>query len=266
MAALRKNVTLTLGLISVPIAVHTAIDDDKDTTLNTLCTVNHPATKCKASLTCPTCGNSDRSSFVKGRDNGDGTFTVVNSEQIEGITPSNAEKHTMPLTTHPAEDVAHRTLPAGKVYYLAGEIAGGSYPLLVEVVKRHPEIAFCTMWAPRSRVAMYRLGAFGDALTLTELVWPEKVRQAPVCEDELDERMIPLAEQFIEQLKEPFDPEHYKDRRTETLREFLAQAETVAGTEAEEAPTAAAPSDLLAALQAAVEGKPKKKVTKRKAS
>lgn len=253
--SVRTNVMLHLGLISTPVSVATALDTPDEVKLNTLCTTGHDPVKAKMRLYCPTCDNDDRASFVKGRDVG-GAFVVIDPEDLP--QPADADKNTITLTTHPAADLSE-TMPGGKAYFLTPQKGTGEgYPLLVEMVRKHPEYAFVATFAVRSVTALYRLGVHGNALTLTELAWPENVRSVDGGDLPYNEALVPLAEQFIADLASPFDPDSYRDDRVAKLREFVANATPVAAGDApaDEVPAAVGNvADLMAALQAAVDDK-----------
>lgn len=253
--AIRTNVMLNLGLISTPVSVATALDTPDEVTLNTLCTNGHDPVKAKQRLYCPTCDNDDRATFVKGRDVG-GAFIVVPPEELPA--PSEADRDTITLTTHPAADLTE-TVPGGKAYFLTPQKGTGeAYPLLVDMIRKHPEYAFVATFAIRSVPALYRLGVRGNALTITELAWPEHVRSVDGGNLPYNEALVPLAESFIADLATPFDPDNYRDDRVATLRAFMQSAQPVAAGdgEAHQVPAAVGNvADLMAALQAAVDEK-----------
>lgn len=273
------NVMLKHGLINVAVTAVKATEDDKGSSFNTICQgvgdKTHPATKCKAPLHCPECGNEDRSTFLKGQDTPDGKIAVVTAQDLEAAAATDAEKQELNLTCHPADEVSQRTMAAGRVYYLKdGKGDHSQYSLVLELVRQHPEIAFVTVWAVKSAPALYRLGAFGDTLMLTELAWPERVRQAPIVDVPLNEGLYGMAEQLLLQFTEPFDPATYRDRRSEMIAKIMETAAVVEhGEVATLEPRSSEPIDLMAAMaaqlaeaQAAKKPAKKKATAKRKAS
>jgi DNA end-binding protein Ku len=252
MAALRSNVMLSLGIITVPVAVQTAVSPPTEAQLNTLCHSGHPPTRTRQDLKCPACGNAERGSFVKGKEVGKDTFVLIDAATVEAAGPSEAVRNTLALTIHPADEVSSRTLSGGKVYFLApGKAAGESYALLVELVRKRTDVAFCTEFAVRSVAAMYRVGTFADALTLTELAWPEAVKAAPASDATLNPAMLPLAEQFVDTLTTPFDPATYRDTRTATLAAFIAGGDAITAAPSQPVATVTSLEDLLKAAVAA---------------
>lgn len=242
------------GLINVAVTAVKATDDDKGSSFSTICVgvgKPHAATQCKAPLHCPECSNDDRATFVKGQDLGEGRWAILSQDALAGTKASDSEKMELNLTCHPADEVDTRTMAAGRVYYLKeGKGSADQYPLVLELVRQHPEVAFVTVWAVKDVPALYRLGAFGDTLMLTELAWPEKVRPAPTVDLPLNDGLFSMAEQLLEQFTEPFDPTTYRDHRADMIRKLVEAAEQVEGQVLEGAPAAAssAPIDLMAAM------------------
>lgn len=259
MAAVKSNIPLKIGpFFGVPVSVITAIEDDKkETALNTLCDTGHAPARVRQDLKCPECSNNDKATFKKGQDRGDGTFAVVDVEAVAAaIATSEDVKNTLTLTTHPLDQVAEQTLPNGKVYYLEpGKGGQGAYPLIVEAVRRRPNVAFCTVWASRSVPAMYRLGIYRDSLTLTQLAWPASVKAAPTNPGNANEDEVKMALVLVDQLCSDFDPETFRDTRTETLAAFIAAADGVEGAATPETavvtPKVSSMMDMLAAAVAA---------------
>lgn len=276
MAAVKSNIQIKIGpFFGVPVSVITAVDDDKKSTgLNIICDSGHAPSRVRQDLKCPECQNDDKTSFKKGQERPDGSVVIVDAAEVAAVTaiPDDV-KNTLTLTSHPIEQVAEHTLPSGKVYYLEpGKGGAKAYPLLVQMIKERPNLGFVTVWAPRSAPAMYRLGLFGDVLTLTQLAWPASVKPTPNVETDFNPDEVKMACVLADQLSSDFDPETFRDTRTETLAAFIAAAEGVEGAEKPTAP-ASAPKvtsmmDMLAAAVAAssapeVADKPKAKPRKK---
>lgn len=264
-----SKVTLKLGLISFPVTVKTAVEAERETKLNTLCTgddnASHAPVKINQLIKCPTCTrDGSYSNFPqRGRDNGDGTFTLVSAEDVAAANEVEEDlKNTLSLTPHPAAQVTERTVPGAKFYYLEpGKGAGDTYALLVAVLSALPNVAFCMSYAMRSAPAMYRLVTKGDVLALQMLAAPETVKPTPAVTTEYPAEMLPVAVQFAEMMVSDFDPATYSDTRRAKLVAVLDAATAIAAGEAPVASSPAAPTSqnkLMAALLAATETKPAK--------
>lgn len=255
MGTLRSDIPIRLGLITLPVSVQSAISEDKDAKLTTVCTNEHDPVKIKQTTACPSCSlEGSIYSFPKGKDNGDGTYTVLSREQVdaayaEGVTED--MKKTITLTAHPAADVDLHTLPGEKMYYLApGKAAGDAYPMMVELIKSRPNIAMCTVFAVKSAPAMYRLAVFNDRLALLQIAWPDRINDAPQLRTtDFNPTMLSMAQTFVDALMMPFDASTYRDARQDKINQFLGESEkVVAGTAPNTEPVE---SPLMAALRAA---------------
>lgn len=263
MAALRK-VPLKLGLISVTVGVQGAIDEDEGPKFNTVCDTGHAPARVKQSLVCPSCQNDDKGTFKKAQPTDDGKYVVVDPEKLKEVATVKPEvKDAINLTAHPADDLRF-VLPGTKVYYLAPNKGEHDlYALMVELVESRTDVALCAKFAVRSKPAMYQLGVYEGALTLTEVAWPTQIRQAPAHTGTADPAMAGMAAKFLDTIIQPFDATAYTDERAEAVANFVGSQKAVAAGDADEVVTST-PDDLMAAMQAAIEPpKPAKKATKK---
>lgn len=274
MRAEKTNIPLTLGLISVPVNVYTSVETErKDVTFNTVCAGNgtpHSPAKVNQQYHCPTCETVGKlGEFVKGRANSDGGYVIVDKAEIDAVTAAAVPadvRDSITLTAHSAEQVEASTMPNGKVYYVGpGKGAGEAYNVLVALVSSRPSVAFNTVFAIRTSPAMYRLGVHNGVLTLSQLAWPEQVKQAPATvAGTVSAELLELAMTFADKVMTEFDPTTFVDTRRQVLAAFL-DGQDVTAPAPEVAPTAPAESPLLAALKAAVAPPKPKRVRKRAA-
>lgn len=250
-------------------AVSSTSEKGKETDLKVVCVGGvegrdpHAPVRIKQWNRCPSCEfeASGYTKFPRGRDNGDGTFTVLTAEQLEASKLSNVDKAvtiSLDLTAHPTKQVSDSTVPAGMFYYLAPtETSAADYPMFVELIRSRPELTFCTIYAVRTSPSMWRLGVYEDVLTLQELAWPAEVKERPKVQVFDRERLgdeLEMANLLTKKITADFDPTRYVDTRQLVLAQFLADAEAVAsGATPDSAPTFSGKSSLLAALKASVE-------------
>lgn len=251
MGKIRSGVALKFGLLPVNVDVVSAIERPKAVSFKTLCTNNHDPHPISSIYTCQDCGNTDKSSFVKGQQVDKNTYAVVDADQLKVAAEIDPALQTeMPLTVHPTEQVDQHTIEGGNVYFLApSKGADTAYALMLELLRQHPERAFVTVWAPRTVPSMYRLGVFNNALVLTELAWPEHVAVAPNVTTAPSEQEVALGEQLLTMATADFDAATYRDTRTERLAAIAAGGTVTAGSTPT---TTGSASSLLDALTAAV--------------
>lgn len=241
------KVKLKIGWIDMDVVVKTAAEDgkDKDTDLKTVCTGKvgvepHAPVKVNGLMRCSNadCHREEKSyhPFPRGRDNGDGTFTIPNAEALAEAKVDPALVESIELTASPIEDVEAKTLPMGRFYWLApGKDAVKKYDTFVQYIRSHPEWAFCSMYARSTAPAMYRVLVHGNLLALQELVMPELLKARPGVEvSEASEKDLAMMEVIAEAIRCDFDPDQFADTRKRVIAAALAAADP---TEAGEAST-----------------------------
>lgn len=264
----RKGLTLAFGLISTQVRLTGAVEKDTTPRLNTLCVgteigAEHAPTPIKQANTCGVCGLlEDKTVLKKGRPAGDG-YVIADAEQItEARTETGAEyKKSIKFTAHPAGEVIDNTAPNGTLYYLAPESGGDAYTLLRDLISQHPEVAFVALYTVSSRVGMYVARVHGDAIVLEGRYRESELKAAPGFDQvPANEQLFGMAEQFLEGMVTGFDADSYTDSYAERIKEMLDLGTPVAGLPSES--PAAAPVDLMAALQAELgKKKPRKKAS-----
>lgn len=266
-----NKVRLAVGFIDLDVVVTTAVDSaDEDTTLSTVCVgavQAHDPVRIKQSVACPSCSHTSSSHWGfphKARTNDDGTMTVLSAEELAGTAAGPELTHRIELTSHPVGEVLRRTLPSGKFYYLApGKDAGqaGKYDGIARLIGEAEEKgrAFCTMFAVRSKPAMYRLGVIEGCITIAELARPEQLKARPAIDlPSISEADMDLLRGLAERTFGEFDPARFVDQRRERIAAALtAKTPTAAGLESAgslASVTAISPFALAAAAQAAADG------------
>lgn len=257
---IRANVPIKLGpFVSIPVTIETAVE--KEESLHTVCVAGHEPTRIKQSIACPTCQATE--GFKKGKPEGSGYIIRDADDLKDAGKADDSIKDTLTITAHNLDDVLQHTLPGDTVYYLSpGKGAADAYAVLHAIVANHPELALVTEFAPKSKAAMWRLGLFGNVLTLNKHVWPEDVRQTPAIPAvDVDSKMVEMGDTLLEQLFQEFDPAAYRDTAKAARAELLAG--DVVAAAATGGKSKGASADLMAAFTASVEAAPKKKAAKK---
>jgi non-homologous end joining protein Ku len=237
MGAIKTGVTISLGpFFGVVVNVLSAVDDDaKSTGFNTLCVGTdkaHVATRVHQELVCGECKNTNAETFVKGKDMGDGTYAIVDQDVLAAAaTVGDDIKTELRITSHDAAKVAAATMPLGKTYFLEpgkGPRAQEGYALLREQVRRRSDKAYVSVFASRSKPMMYRLGVYGQALTIVPQAWPTNIRAEPNVPDvDVDEAALTQLDALLDTLEQPFDPATYIDTRKDAMEAVIAAATMV---------------------------------------
>lgn len=279
--AYRSGIAVKLGpLQSIFIDLFSV--KEAEVTFHTVCVGDsatpHDPAKVNRVYRCPEC-QSD-TGFVKGKDV-DGTLVVIDPDALKSTGADEDIKQQMVCTAHPLVDVLLSTVPGNMLYYVAPSKAKSvkgfnqaqldeGYALLKLLVNANPDKALVTVFAPSTKPSMFRFAPFGDKITLTQLEWPESLREAPdLPELELDDTYITLGKQLLDANTQDFDPSLYRDEQKAAREELVAAAARgeIPVTVAAAAPTANAAPSLFAALTAAVEtAPPVKKPARKKAA
>lgn len=264
-----RNVIVKVSpLPDIPICLYTATE--RETSFSTICDVGHAPTKVSRPYICPECANRDASSFKKGRENADGTMTVIDPEALKAAEASEELKGQMIVTIHPLHEVLHHTVPSGTTYYVGPGRAGKNlkgytqaqldqrFSMLQTLLLSDPDAALVTQYAPSTKASMWRFNMLGDKLVVSQLEWPENIKEGP----ELPELVLGDAEkamgkQLVSMNSQHFSAEQYVNTQKaarEAIVEASANGEILTPTKSVAADIASL--SLLDALAAAVAGAP----------
>jgi DNA end-binding protein Ku len=148
-------------------------------------------------------------------------------------------------------------------YYLAPGTGGAKpYKLLLDAMRETGRVAIATV-VIRSKQQLVAVRPMGDDLLgMATMVFPDEIidpsgleELAAVEEVEINPRELEIAEQLVDSLSGPFDPEKYRDTYREEVLELVerkAQGEHIAVQPAAEEDEEPVP-DLMAALKASLE-------------
>jgi non-homologous end joining protein Ku len=261
---MKSGVMLRLGLVAIPVTVHSTVADDDGFELKTVCAgghgsveghtgsgKSHALTGTRQLRVCPACEATE--DFGKALEYGEG-LVPVDAGVLEAATAADsAHSGEIVLNMHPAADVEANTMPTGRSYYVSSKVGGSAYATIAEVIRRRPEVAFVALYAVRANAAAlpYRLVADEDGLRLVQLADPSLVRERPkMVVGEVVAAELAMAETLVNSMVTAYDATSYARPRHKVLAEHLeGKAPIVAG----EAPAAAENVvDLLSALQASV--------------
>lgn len=274
--AYRNGIVLQLGAITTSVNIDGAVI--KEESLKTVCRGpaegngdanqhGHAPTPVRNSPTCPTCSNTEYSTFEKARQVGTTRapeYAIVEAEEVQQTRANavGATKDIIQLSVHRTEDVSTQTIQGESVYWLAPHkpALAPLYGMFVDSLRRHPELTFMGLWTPVARVGLYQVKLFGDTLVMEARHRTESIKveqQEVVSPDATGQGMI---DTILASLVKDFDPATYADTYQRDLEALIAskQAEAgivVAGTK--RAAAAAVPAgavDLNALLAASLAG------------
>jgi DNA end-binding protein Ku len=238
---------LTFGLVSIPMRLFAAARGER-VSFNQLHNVCH--SRLKMPLFCPVCNrNVERSEIVKGYEYEKDQYVLFNEEELDKIEPPSARVMEI-IEFVKLEEIDPLYLDSS--YYITPEDPGlKAYTLLMKAMQEtgYGAIAKITMHQ-REHIVFIRPGS--KSLTLHTMFYSSEIRAAeavPTDKIEVQGQEKKLAEQLIESLAAPFQPDKYRDEYSDNVRALIAAK--LQGQEVAEAPKAhlAPVIDLMEALK-----------------
>lgn len=235
--AYRNGIVLQLGAIATSVNIDGAVV--KEESLKTVCTGHgtaHAPTAIKNVTTCPECQNTDYGTFQKARNVGTTRapeYAIVAPDEVATTREAavGASKDIIQLSVHNTEDVSTQTIMGESVYWLAPHkpALAPLYAMLVDALRRHPELTFLGLWTPVARVGLYQFKVFGDTLVMearhrTEAI---KVEQQPVLPIGAAEQG--MVDTILSTLTVAYDPATYADTYKADLEALIASKQAESG-------------------------------------
>lgn len=247
--------TIAFGLVSIPVKVYSTNEPSEQIHFHMI--HEDCGERVKQFYECPKHGKVDRDEMTKGFELTKGNFVQISKEElkaVEAITTDEIEiREFVPLA-------AVDPLLIDKSYYLGpGKGGDRAYRLLRDALEA-AELAGIAAYPVRGKMNIVMLRPYEDGLAMHQLRYPDEVKSW--SEVPLGKLAKPapaelgLASKIIDQLRhETFDATSYKDEVKGRVRKLIA--DKVKGKEivAPEPEERAAPTDLMAALKASLEGK-----------
>jgi DNA end-binding protein Ku len=177
----------------------------------------------KQPLFCPVCNrNVERSEIVKGYEYEKDQYVLFSEEELDKIEPPSARVMEI-LEFVKLQEMD--PLYFDSSYYLSPEDAGvKAYRLLMKAMEEsgYGAIAKLTMHQ-REHIVIVRPGTRG--MTLHTMFYSNEIRAAesvPTDNVEVKDQEKKLAQQLIESLAAPFEPQKYRDEYQENLRAMIS--------------------------------------------
>jgi DNA end-binding protein Ku len=211
---------LTFGLISMPVRMFAAARGER-ISFNQLHKECH--SRLKQPLFCPVCNrNVERSEIVKGYEYEKDQYVLFSEEELDKIEPASARVMEILEFVKLSE---MDPLYFDSSYYVSPEDAGvKAYQLLMKAMEEsgYGAIAKLTMHQ-REHIVIVRPGTKG--MTLHTMFYSNEIRAAeavPTDKIEVKDQEKKLAQQLIESLAAPFEPQKYRDEYQENLRAMIS--------------------------------------------
>lgn len=250
------TLTVSFGLVSIPVKLYSATEASKHISFNLL----HKT--CGSRLKQQyVCIKEDvivpRDEMVKGYEFAKDQYVQFSAEELKALEEAG---------THTADVTEFVPLSAvdpvyfDKAYYLAPDKGGAKpYALFTRALRESGKCAL-GRWAARGKQYIVLIRAVEDGLVMQQLMYAEEVRSIrdiDIATFEVKETELKLAHKLIEQQSvETFDPSQYKDdvrERVEAAVQKKVEGEEITLSEAPDAGASGKVVNLMDALRASLE-------------
>lgn len=240
---------LRLSLVSCPVALFNATSRSSDISFNLI----NPETNNRIRMipTDPETGPVERSQLVKGYEISKNNYVIVSNEELDEVKLETT--HTLEIERFVDASTIDR-LYWNDPYFLVPQGTDGvdAFAVIREAMEQEDRIALGRV-VMHTRERLMAIEPRGKGLLAYSLrMANEVVNPATMFDDipnvKIDSRMIDIAQKIIEQQEGPFEPQGFKDRYEEALRELIRRKEK--GEAPVEAAPAPAPSNVVSLMDA----------------
>ncbi len=249
---------MRLALVSIPVKIFPATKSGARIQFHQ---VHEPSGKrVRYQKVVPGIGPIDTDEIVKGFELQKGQYVLIDPDEIESLKLET--KKTLDLVQFVKQGEID-PLWFDRPYYVVAddELAEEGYRVLRDALRESSKVGI-GQFVMRGREHIATLKPCGDGLLLETLRFADEVRSASpyftqINDEEPDEELLSLAAELIERKSAPFDPEEFKDRYTEEVRNLIdAKAKRRKPVEVEEENTSGGAQviDLVEALKRSVRG------------
>ncbi len=269
------NLTLQVaGMLNLPVKAENALaSEDSSTKLRSVCCggglitegenagqpMQHDPVVPVCEVKCGVCGRSQTSwhGWDSARDNGDGTFTVPDAEEVAAAKKPGEEYTKQPaMLVHPLEQVESQTMPNGRTYFLKlmkdkDAPLYGAFVDVVDQLRAEGQVPVIR-WAVSSAVATFQLVTLGRLLALQELATPDMLKARPAVDfPEPRAEHVAIIKTAAMLASEDFVAANYENEQAKLVAKALANGQARNGGAAPLAPTATGSmDDMMAQLKA----------------
>lgn len=274
--------SISFGLVNIPVKLYTAVSR-KNVRFNML--DSETGTRIKQRRINPDTGEEiPNDQIVKGYELGEGRYVTVTDEELASLDP--VASRTIDLQEFVLQSEIDPVFYDSAYYLSPDPVAKKAYALLVHAMEEADRVGVAR-FVMRTKQYVAAMRVRDGKLMLSTMVYADEVNAAEDIDglDDLDDveltdAELAMAEQLIESLSQPFQPEKYEDTYRNQVLDLIDRK--ASGEEiviSAEGPSQEKVVDLMAALEASVAAakesrkrhpsageKTKKRSTKKKAA
>lgn len=256
---------LRLSLVSCPVALFTATTRQNDISFHLL----NPRTNNRIRMipTDPDTGPVERGDLVKGYEISKNNYVIVTPKELEAVKLETT--NTIEIERFVDEGEIDRLFWNDPYYLVPNEKSGiDAYLVIRDALRETGRIALGRV-VMHTRERLVALEPRDKGILVYTLRMRDEVADpakafADIPAGKPDKRMIEIATKIIEQQEGPFDPDRFKDRYEEALRNLIARKERGEKIVAVEPVEDTNVIDLMAALKKSLKHKGRAEETERR--
>jgi DNA end-binding protein Ku len=239
---------ISFGLVSIPVRLYAAARGSRILLhqLHSVCN-----TRLRQPLFCPTCNRVvERSEVVKGYEGEDGSYVLLDPEEVKKIAPESAR--TMDILSFVKRSQIDPLFFDSSYFVVPDSEGRKAYQLLLKSLEESERagIAKVTIYQREYTVC---IRPYDHGLALHTLYFANEIREAPGYgkkeEVTIKPQEIKLAKQLVETLSEDFHLERYHDEFQDRLKELIESRRKGKEVAPARRPHRAPVIDMMAALQ-----------------
>jgi DNA end-binding protein Ku len=244
--------SISFGLVSIPIRLYPAARPSRIALhqLHSVC-----KTRLRQPLYCPHCERIvDRSEVVKGYEEKDGSYVLIEPEEIKKIAPESSR--VMDILSFANQSEIDPLFFDSSYFVVAEEEGRKAYQLLLKALEDSRRVGISKVTMHQREYTAF-LRPYDHGLVLHTMYFANEIREAPgygkTDNVKLRPQEVKLAEQLVSSLAEEFHLENYHDEFQERLKNLI-EAKKKGREVATEPHAGRAPViDMMAALKKSLE-------------
>ena len=254
------SLTLSFGLVNVPVKLYSATESSSSVRFNLLA---KDGARLKQQYVSDKDGKVvERAEMIKGYEFEKDRFVLFTPDELKAL--DEAASHVIDIVAFVPEKSVD-PIYYDKAYFLAPDKRGAKpYALLTEAMRASSRCALAR-WTSKGKQYVVQVRVAEDGLVLQQLLYAEEVRSLKdlgIEHADVSAAELKLALQLIEQIaQDAYDPSEFKDEEKQrilaAIDQKIAGKQVVASAHAE-APTGGQVIDLMDALRASLTQRPGK--------
>jgi DNA end-binding protein Ku len=252
---------ISFGLVSIPVRLYAAVRSSRIMLhqLHSVCN-----TRLRQPLFCPTCNRVvERSEVVKGYENEDGSYVLLDPEDVKKIAPESAR--TMDILSFVKRSQLDPLFFDSSYFVVPDSEGRKAYQLLLKSLEDSERAGIAKVTIYQREYTVF-IRPYDHGLALHTLYFANEIREAPGYGKREDVTFKPqeikLAKQLVETLSEDFHLERYHDEFQSRLKALIESRRKGKEVAPARRPHRAPVIDMMAALKKSLQsaGAPEKRL------